>query len=207
MISTDMVRVGKKGNNLDYHLIPKRSWHIPTEYEHWARNWGLDPQLHLSALFCSLARRWEGTVASSARVTVEKNDLTAVFGISPRRLPYFFRDRDFQLTEHGTRKRIFHYTAAYVRPSDGVAVKGYFSGVREFMWAGMKVLITVPGLHHISLDKFNIGVSDAFWHEKNEKVISEPEIGRAFAKHIHGTSLREALQSAKREVLKDVAKR
>jgi hypothetical protein len=195
-IETRMVRVGRQGNNFDYSLIPQRAWYFPKQYEQWALDHGLSIELHLAHLFCTVMKKYEYSQLSTARVSVSKDDLTASFGINPRRLAYFFRDRDIIVTVNGQRKRILHYVRPHIR-EDGTAVKAHFRGTREFMWAGYKVYITIPGRDHILLPEFNVGLSDEFWYKKKNNLIEEKEIGRMLADVVHGVPLKEAIASAK----------
>jgi hypothetical protein len=195
-IETRMIRIGKRGNNFSYELIPERAWHFPAHYERWASSHGLTVELHLPHLFCSLMRDYERSQGAAARVSVTKGDLTATFGINPRRLPYFFRDRDIIVTVNGQRKRIMHYVKAHTR-EDGTEVKDHFRGARAFKWAGYDVLITIPGRDHMPLHEFNVGVIDTFWKEKGEKLIGEPAVGHALSQIVHGVDPIDALNRAK----------
>jgi hypothetical protein len=195
-IETRMVRVGRQGNNFDYSLIPQRAWYFPKAYELWALDHGLSIELHLAHLFCTVVKKYEYSQLSTARVSVSKDDLTASFGINPRRLAYFFRDRDIIVTVNGQRKRILHYVRPHVR-EDGTAVKAHFRGVREFTWAGYNVYITIPGRDHILLPEFNVGMSDEFWHKKKDNMIEEKEIGRMLADVVHGVPIKDAVRRAK----------
>jgi len=162
--------------------IPQRAWRIPDDYETWARQYGLTAQVHLAHLFCFLLEKYERSNYSMARVTVHKDDLTAVFGIDPRRMAYFFRDRDI-VVHNGTRERILHFVRPHMR-HDGSAVKAHFRGAREFNWAGYRVRVTIPGLDHELLPEFDLGVSDSYWMEKGEKCYDTKEIGKALTRHL-----------------------
>ena len=191
-IKTRMVRVGKSGNNFNYDLIPQREWYLPHHYEEWAESYGVSADLHLAHIFCDLVRDYEWSQYSMARVSVQNGDLTASFGINPRRLAYFFQDRDIIVTVNGSRKRILHYVRPHIR-EDGTAVKAHFRGAREFKWAGYSVLVTIPGRDHIPLPEYNVGSTDPFWVPKTEKpdMISPGEIGRWLADAVRGVPLDE----------------
>jgi hypothetical protein len=122
-----------------------------------------------------------------ARVAVSKGDLTASFGINPRRLAYFFRDRDVVVTVSGQRKRILHYVRPHIR-EDGRAVKAHFRGAHSFKWAGYDVYVTIPGRDHFLLPEFNLGMADSFWLKKDEGM-DEEEMGRRLNLVVHGAPL------------------
>jgi hypothetical protein len=190
---TEMVRVGKRGNNRRYELIPSRNWRIPEIYVKWAKSFGLDPQTHLCHIFAMVVNEFEHTNLAMARVAVSKGDLTAAFGLDPKRCAYFFQDRDIELTIDGRKKRVFHFVAPH-RRADGTLVKAHFRGAREFEWAGYRVLITVPGLHHLVLPEFNIGMSDEYWLQDAKDAVGQSEIGGALARAVRGEPLRQALE-------------
>ena len=177
MLETKMIRIQRK-RKLDFFSIPARDWRIPDYYESWAAEFGLSAEVYLAGLFCDAIRWLEHTQYSMLRIAVHKGDLTAVFGLDPARMAYFFRDRDYKLTVSGHRKPVFHMTRPHIR-SDGVAVKAYFSGEKEFDWAGYHVTITVPRRDHFMLNEMNIGVEDEYWRtDPKEKYITEPEFGQ-----------------------------
>jgi hypothetical protein len=100
---------------------------------------------------------------------------------------YFFQDRDITLTSNGVKQRIFHFVAPHVR-KNGTTVKAHFRGIREFDWAGYRVLVTIPGLHHIPLNEFNVGATSEDCVDKDRKYSTMPEIGKRWAKIIHGSA-------------------
>ena len=102
-------------------------WRIPYAYTEWAKQYGLTAQLHLTHCFATATSEIERSYYSTCRVEVSKGDLTAVFGIEPQRVPYFFKDRDYTLDAHGRRKRVFHAVRPHVR-SDGTAMPMQFRG-------------------------------------------------------------------------------
>ena len=179
MLKTTEQRIKCK-HKLKWFTVSQREWRIPDYYSSWAGDYGLDASTHLAHIFAETVRRLEWTDYSMIRVRVTKGTLTAVFGVNIARLAYFFRDRDVELNEHGLKKRIFHLVRPHVR-SDGVVVKMHFRGSPEFDWAGYHVKITVPGRDHFVLSQVDIGSSDAYWFDKKDKVVTEPE----FAQWLH----------------------
>jgi hypothetical protein len=156
--------------------IPHRYWHYPNAFKSWADDHGVETELYMAHLFCLAVREQENAGLSMVRVAVSKGDMTATFGVDIRRIAYFFQDRDYQLTEGGLRKRVFHIVRPHVR-SDGTEVKMHFRGERKFTWAGYDVEVTVPGLDHMMLSEFNVGMSDEWWIRKGEKRMGEKELG------------------------------
>jgi hypothetical protein len=103
--------------------------------------------------------------------------LVASFGVNAKRLPYFFRDRDYELTDTMARKRIFHIVKAHQR-SDGSSVKLHFRGERRFTWAGYDVEIVIPGKHRLDLFRFDVGMDDADRFKSNKGLIGSKIIGK-----------------------------
>jgi hypothetical protein len=156
--------------------IPQRYWHFPNAFKHWATDHGVETELYMAHLFCMAVREQENAGLSMCRVAVTKGDMTATFGIDVRRMPYFFRDRDYQLTDTGLRKRLFHIVRPHVR-GDGTEVKMHFRGERKFTWADYDVEVTVPGLDHMMLSEFNVGMTDEFWAKRKAKQLDEEKLG------------------------------
>jgi hypothetical protein len=157
--------------------IPKRAWHLPGEFEEWAKDHGEDAQHFLTELFKDTIRQTERAQYSMIRVSAEKGGVAAVFSVNIHRTAYFFADRDYQLTEDGKRKRIFHFVRPHVRV-DGSTVKAHFRGEREFDWAGYHITITVPGRDHLHIEDLDVGAIDSYWAEKDVKYVQMPELGK-----------------------------
>jgi hypothetical protein len=174
---------GRKPNGVT--VIPERGWHIPDEYESWARSHGIDVQTHLSHMFCDAARKIENQELSSMiRVAASKEDMTASFGVDIRRTAYFFKDRDIALTDTGTRRKVFHLVRPHVR-GDGTVVKMHFRGEREFTWAGYDVKITVPGRDHLLLQEFTVPVEDPANVPDHDRCIGSKGVGQWLADNIN----------------------
>jgi hypothetical protein len=192
-LDTKMVKIRSKKNGLNYDLIPQRAWRIPSNYVKWAKDHGLDAQTHLAHIFCGMTKKFEYSNLSMIRVNVYKDNLCAVFGVNPRRLPYFFQDRNVQIDQHGSKKRIFHYVKSHQR-SDGALIKEHFRGLRQFDWAGYRVLITIPGRDHLLFPEISLGLSDEYWMKDKKDVIYEGQFGEALAKNVQGRNLEQALE-------------
>jgi hypothetical protein len=164
--------------------IPDRQWRIPDTYHRWARQWGITAELHLAHIFCTIMTRHEFAQSAMARVAVKKDNMTATFCISPRRMGYFFQDRDVTLTKNGAKERVFHMVKPYSylsKKGKTVNIKMHFRGKRQFTWAGYSVSITVPGLDHLLFDELNIPVSDEYWIDKGERIVTAKGFGEAVA--------------------------
>jgi hypothetical protein len=159
-------------------------WRIPYGYSEWAKQYGLTAQLHLTHLFAIAARDIEESYYATCRVEVSKGDLTAVFGIEPQRIPYFFQDRDVTLTAQGRKQRVFHSVRPHVR-SDGTAVPMQFRGLREFEWAGYHVSITVPGRDYFLPQEFDVPVR---WKKHKARLgkddIRQPDVAEYLKKQM-----------------------
>ena len=164
--------------------MPQHAWHIPEHYEEWSASYGLPVDLHLGVLFCDAIRSLERTNYSMLRIAVHKHDKMTTWlqcsGSTRQRMAYFFRDRDYKLTQSGHRKPMFHFVRPYMR-ADGTAVKAQFRGDKEFEWAGYHVSVTVPGLDHFMMPEMDVGTVDTYWKEKGEKYLTEPEFGKQLA--------------------------
>ena len=171
--------IRRKKNSMGYNrgrtfTIPHHTWRIPGYYTRWAKKLGTTPNLLLSNIFVDAAKAVEQAAYSMVRVTVHNHtaggDLTAVFGVDVKRLPYFFQDRDITLTESGARKRAFHIVRAHERKS-GSAVKFHFRGEKNFTWAEYQVEITIPGRDHFNLVDMDTGVGIV--EKSNVKIVAE----------------------------------
>jgi hypothetical protein len=193
MIETRMIpiqyRKHKPKHRREFY-IPQRLWHIPDEFEKWAKEHGTTSQLFLSHLFADSTKTFEHSNYSMVRVNVHKDaNMTAVFGVNIHRMSYFFQDRDYVLHESGVRKKIFHIVKSHERHyQDGrmIPIKMHFRGEKHFTWAGYQVDVTIPGKDHVMLPEFNIGLDDSYWVDDMRDVVSEEEYGKMLADHIKG---------------------
>jgi hypothetical protein len=152
------MRVLKTRKNGDsYH--PEGHWVLDHQVDLDAedRRLGYTPQLVLARQFCDMAKMMEQSSYSMCRVEVSKGDMVAAFGVDPRRMAYFFRDRDVHLTTDGATKPIFHSVRPHTR-KDGSVVPMHFRGLKQFSWANYNVSITVPGRDHLMLAEMPVGV-------------------------------------------------
>ena len=147
-----------KANPHPTTMIPSYGWKIDPFYKGWAREHKVSAEELLEKVFLDALVKHESTQYHMIRVAVSKGDMTAVFHVNPQRLPYFFSDRDIELTDDGSaRKKVFHIVHGYTR-KNGSVVKWHTKGQRRFMWAGYDVHITIPGRDHFLTDAVNSGV-------------------------------------------------
>jgi hypothetical protein len=165
--------------------IPQRCWRIPKTFEDWAEERHEDVQIHLGNIFVNAMNHYEQASYSMVRIAVKKDDMVGVFSVNIRRMAYFFKDRDYVLTEHGGRKPVFHMVRAHERHTvKGTrAVKFHFRGERQFTWAGYQVSITVPGRDHFMLPEYDVGAVDEYWMDAKDKKDSMrmPELAKKMA--------------------------
>jgi hypothetical protein len=183
VLSTEMKEIYSKRRH-EWFDIPDRQWRIPDTYHHWAKQYGITPEIHLADVFCTIMTRHEFAQSGMARVAVKKDNLTATFCISPRRMGYFFQDRDVTLTKNGAKQRVFHMVKPYSyisKKGKTVNINMHFRGLRHFTWAGYDVSVTVPGLDHLLFDELNMPSSDEVWIPKDEKIVTSRGLGEAVA--------------------------
>jgi len=173
--------------------IPRRKWVAADPwFELWAKEYGAATEKYLTALFVQLANTYEIANASMVRIAASKGDLTAAFGVNIKRTPYFFKDREVNLTDSGKRRRIFHIVRPHVR-KNGSAVKMHFRGERSFEWNGYRIHVTVPGRDHENLAEFSVGMGDEI--KIKEPSVGMKEIARGWRQHMNGKPLRDAFKS------------
>jgi len=118
------------------------------------------------------------------QVNVSNGHLTAVFCIDMLRTPYFFADRDIEYKG----SKIFHIVRAHRRVGAGgneTFVKSHFRGLREFVWNGYSVRITLAGKHHADLLDANFGsYEEGILNDENE-TIGIKELADKFVKSYH----------------------
>ena len=107
--------------------------------------------------FCNI------TSEDELQVRCSKGKVVAMFNVCTKRTPYFFADRETTLAVDGKRKRIFHIVRAHTRDlgnSRISEVKEHYRGERRFWWGGHRVTITVPKLHHLSINSFDVAAQE-----------------------------------------------
>jgi hypothetical protein len=110
-----------------------------------AENWvaQLAPVDFGGALFVGAANLYDDNTERH-QITCERDGIAMTFSIANERGPYFFRNRDRELTIDGKRARIFHAVDAHDRllPNGKVIrVHAHYRGARRFTWNGEQVRI------------------------------------------------------------------
>ena len=162
------------------------SWQYHEEYRHRAKKAGTDVHTMFGVFFRNMVIDWERANWSTVRVNVHHDGMTASFGVALNRVPYFFQDRDYQVTEDGKRQRIFHVVRAHTR-KDGAVVPMHFRGLRNFTWAGYNVSITIPGRDHLDFYReFNVGSLDASAIKRRDRksLIMLPQLAKRFNQYV-----------------------
>lgn len=192
------VRCTKDKRDKRFVYIPQRRWEIYEPLVRWAKYHKMEPEAYLASLFIEVANMYEQGNASVIRVTAMRGDLAAAFAVNIKRTPYFFKDRDVVLGDHGQVKRIFHIVRPHVRAT-GSAVKMHFRGLRDFHWNGYEIKITVPVRDHVSPTDFNVGLVDLDESEDLTGTLTMGQMGAMFRDHIiRGKSLSKALDKQER---------
>lgn len=168
----------KKGYN--FFSVPRQRWGIDPFFVGWAREHKTDPKDYLLSLFVDACEVFEASHSGVTRIDVEKDHMHCAFSVAIKRTPYFFKDRDITVGEHGSRKRIFHIVRPHARIGAGGHerfVRMHFRGERSFMWNGYRVRITVPGLHHASMNEWDLASvdTDTLNEEERKKAYTGPK--------------------------------
>jgi hypothetical protein len=137
----------------------RSQWYNPVE-RYWSDNlkeYAETPQQFVSGLFRVLTSAAIGATAG-IQILVKHNALTARFNIDMLRTPYFFADRDKVKGPTGATRRIFHIVRAHerIKGNKREVVHTHFKGIRDFVWNGYSVHISVPGLHHVPMHEFDV---------------------------------------------------
>jgi hypothetical protein len=124
----------------------------------------------------STLRVYEEGSSSMIQVRAAKNDICTLINVDIEETPDFFLDREDVVID-GIKKRIFHI----VRPHERILgfnrstnVHMHFRGLRQFVWNGYEIEISVPGRDHFPTDDFNCATTDI---GEAPNSFSMPEIG------------------------------
>jgi len=162
------------------------TWSPPGSQRHWIyplQSWAdfhdYKVNEYLCWLFCMVATQ-PSVAQAGIQVRVRKNDMAALFNIDMLRTPYFFDDRTKEKGATGKTKKIFHIVRAHRRRiGDGsTVVHTHFRGLRDFIWNGYGVHISVPGLHHVPYQEFNADTVDDSQIPKGEKIHTGAEMAQ-----------------------------
>jgi hypothetical protein len=140
--------------------LPQNLVTIATDHNTTPTNWA-------DTVLCETLNAWYAAQASgSVQVHIRRGAEVCWLAIPPERTKSFFRDRQMQINDKGSRRRIFHYVEAHERQlPDGrmIEVSAHYRGARRFAWKDYQVNIAVSGHHHQPLHTFTApGSEEAF---------------------------------------------
>jgi hypothetical protein len=159
----------------------------------WAARNGRTVAQHCRFIFLMIANSYTHAANGMIRVEVRKGKIVATFSVDVLRMPQFFDDRDAVQSARpgGRRARIFHIVRAHprtLRNGKTIQIKAHFAGLREFVWHGYHVSITVPGRDHAALPDATFGAYDSTTLSPAEAAGSDwldtRHLGKALATHI-----------------------
>lgn len=107
----------------------------------------ITPQDVASALFRFPASEYASSACEDFQVRAERFGISVAFSVAMGRTPYFFKDRQTEVTTDGKRRRIFHAVVEHKRVGRSgkvSTVKAHYRGERKFMWHDEKITITRP---------------------------------------------------------------
>jgi hypothetical protein len=131
------------------HWFHRNEWGFDRELRRWAKEKSSTPEEMVRRLFAQAASTHQALNSSMIRIAVKKDGLVAVMNVDITRTPYFFSDRDHVVIDR-VKKRIFHIVRPHQRDlgSKVADVHLHFRGLRQFVWNGYEIAITVPGRDH-----------------------------------------------------------
>jgi hypothetical protein len=156
-------------------------------------DWGAEQSPPVSAekvmtkVFTAAASAYERQNSSVIRVAARKGGDVACFALNVLRTPSFFKDRQVTIDGNGVSKRIFHITRTHPRTlADGrvIPIKTHFRGLRNFMWNGYEINISVPGKHHANTAEFDLGSYDRDELKSTKGYLTVNQMGDAIQQHI-----------------------
>jgi len=139
-------------------------------------------------VFSTLADYWEQS-QGGIRVTAKKGKVAAMFGVNLLRTPYFFSEREPVYSEEGHKKKIFHIVRTHERQTKtkNIYVKSHFRGLRDFIWNGYRVHLSMPETHHRDLLDFTLGAAIIDDDElPAQKYATSAQLGNLMAADING---------------------
>ncbi len=153
-IPAKKVKGRKHGVTVIYHS----HWGYPPGIKSMAEFHKTEVAEYAADMFLGMIHEHENA-SLDIRIRVAKGSLVATFAVDMLRTPYFFEDREPVIID-GKKKRIFHIVRTHPRRlQDGrtIPVRSHFKGLRRFDWHGYNINITMPGLHHRDMLRFDIG--------------------------------------------------
>lgn len=183
-------RVGKD-------TISRTGWALPFIVQLYAKERGLNvtevPNSILAFAISAAVRD-----AESIQVRATAGPITAAFNVAIGSTPKFFADRDIEVNDRGSRKRIFHIVPGYQK-TDGTLVRMHSKGLREFRWNGYRIHIGKPSLDFKSPSDFRAG---ALFEDEGKirsgRDMTMDEFGRVMQQHIFSSALAIAKRRQRR---------
>jgi hypothetical protein len=105
---------------------------------------------------------YEAATYSIIQVRATKDGVCTLINVNVEETPDFFDDREDVIID-GIKKRIFHIVRPHERlisPNRATNVHLHFRGLREFVWNGYQIEISVPGRDHFLMTEVDIAAVD-----------------------------------------------
>lgn len=159
-IIRDRYVVGRGGYSDVRRTVPQ--WDFP-----FSKGWiqavksTLTPQQYVLAEIGFALWSYESANASMIQVRASKDGVCTLVNVNVEQTPDFFNDRDDVIIE-GIKKRIFHIVRPHERQvrNKTALVHLHFRGLRQFVWNGYQIEISVPGRDHVDVREFDLTVKD-----------------------------------------------
>lgn len=179
-ISDGNIRLLKQLKTRYQNGIPCRGW----DYPYWFSLIASDPKHHhfgkgvdeIANFYFSFIANASVEARGSVQVLAEKRNIHAVFSVNPKSTKDFFNDREAVVNSNGKTKRIFHSVKPHER-SNGAIVKMHFRGLRDFVWNGYNIHISVPGKHHPNLNDLEAAQFSISTKNKKGNHLSQSKMG------------------------------
>jgi len=117
-------------------------------------------------------RCYEEASSSMIQVRATKGDICTLINVDVEETPDFFLDREHVIID-GIKKRIFHIVRPHERllgDNRSTHVHLHFRGLRQFVWNGYEVGISVPGRDHFAIDEFDCAAVDETYAGKGHEM-------------------------------------
>jgi hypothetical protein len=144
----------KKRKRKSHDGFVRVCWDYPKDiyyhYRDYCRRYPDQPYKDAETFALNLFRGLGAVHAESSKefqVRATRDGVTVGFSVALGRTPYFFKDRQTEITTDGKRRRIFHHVEEHQRvyPSGKVAtVREHYRGERHFNWKGEAISVAPP---------------------------------------------------------------
>lgn len=183
-------RVGKD-------MFSRTGWTLPFIVRQYAQERGRNvtevPSSILAFAISSAVRD-----AESIQVRATDGPITAAFNVAVGSTPKFFADREIEVNDRGSRKRIFHIVPEY-RRTDGTLVRMHSKGLREFTWNGYRIHIGKPMMDFKAPSDLRAGaLFEGEGEIRSGRDMTMDEIGRVMQQHVFSSALAIAKRRQRR---------